>query len=333
MYDIVEGLHRALRVESTWAFVLVIAVGAAFVGGFFAWVIDTGYKNSKEYKEENPTAPNTKIGDCTIVTQHRMPNPDPSPPQASDQQLLRASLAIRISLLNLQTVDYNASLKAMHGKTADQSNERRCAILQEYETNLRIPSQIVQQTFLDRLPPEERVLSKTSEIASAYAHPNDIKALSIISNDLSRLAESLEKTKGIKENDDPKNDWIITPFPRFTSTEPRNESDYPWVQQYSAEGYVARLRSNDIFLAPSAAVSGNILVVLKRDSNWSQPTRVRVIFDNPLQTWMSSHKEGRVEVGDDFVEFTTDQWQETESVELTIKGSVRIKRLLVTRPS
>jgi len=54
MYDIVEGIHKALRIESTWAFVLVIAIGAALVGGFFAWIIDTGYKNSAEYKAEHP---------------------------------------------------------------------------------------------------------------------------------------------------------------------------------------------------------------------------------------------------------------------------------------
>ncbi|MGA2204656.1 MAG: hypothetical protein ABSG40_22165 [Terriglobales bacterium] len=53
MYDIVEGIHKALRIESTWAFVLVIAFGAALVGGFFAWIIDTGYKNSSEYKTEH----------------------------------------------------------------------------------------------------------------------------------------------------------------------------------------------------------------------------------------------------------------------------------------
>src|ERR1700731_1709119 len=53
MYDIVEGIHKALRIESTWAFVLVVAIGAGLVGGFFAWVIDVGYRNSAEYKAEH----------------------------------------------------------------------------------------------------------------------------------------------------------------------------------------------------------------------------------------------------------------------------------------
>lgn len=53
MWDIVEGIHKALKFESTLVFVLVIAVGAALVAGFFAWIVDTGYKNSSEYKAEH----------------------------------------------------------------------------------------------------------------------------------------------------------------------------------------------------------------------------------------------------------------------------------------
>lgn len=54
MWDIVEGLHKALRIESTWAFVLVVAGGSALIGGGIAWIIDAGYKNSSEYKTEHP---------------------------------------------------------------------------------------------------------------------------------------------------------------------------------------------------------------------------------------------------------------------------------------
>jgi hypothetical protein len=50
VFDIVEALHKALRIESTLAFVLIIGLGAGLIGAFLAWVIDTGYKNSEEYK-------------------------------------------------------------------------------------------------------------------------------------------------------------------------------------------------------------------------------------------------------------------------------------------
>jgi hypothetical protein len=53
MYDIVEGIHKALRFESTWAFVGLMALGGCIVFGTVAWIIDTGYKNSPEYKAEH----------------------------------------------------------------------------------------------------------------------------------------------------------------------------------------------------------------------------------------------------------------------------------------
>jgi hypothetical protein len=74
MYDIVEGIHKALRIESTWAFVLVVALGSGLVGGFFAWVIDVGYRNSAEYKAEHPpkqqavTTDNLPAGIATAPT-------------------------------------------------------------------------------------------------------------------------------------------------------------------------------------------------------------------------------------------------------------------------
>jgi hypothetical protein len=57
MYDVIEHVHKALGIESTWAFVLVVALGAglvaALVGGFFGWVVDVSHKNSAEYKAEH----------------------------------------------------------------------------------------------------------------------------------------------------------------------------------------------------------------------------------------------------------------------------------------
>jgi hypothetical protein len=58
MFETVEKIHRALGIESTWAFVLIIAFGAALifgtVGGAIAWIVDAGYKHSSEYKADHP---------------------------------------------------------------------------------------------------------------------------------------------------------------------------------------------------------------------------------------------------------------------------------------
>jgi hypothetical protein len=130
-----------------------------------------------------------------------------------------------------------------------------------------------------------------------------------------RLGESLERVKEIKEEDDARNDWIITPFPSFTPTEPHDESDFHLVQERSTDGYTVRLMSMDLFLTPPAPASGNILVVLKHDSSRDKSEKVRVVFDNPLNIWMAGHRVGEVELGSDYVEFTTDEWKETESIE------------------
>ena len=54
MFEIVKTLHEVFRVESTWAFVLVISMTFGTIGGFFAWIIDRSYKNSvKEQAEQH----------------------------------------------------------------------------------------------------------------------------------------------------------------------------------------------------------------------------------------------------------------------------------------
>jgi len=62
MFEFIDGVHKALRIESTWAFVLVVALGSACVGGLIAWVIDTGYRNSPEYKQAHQSVSSSNSG-------------------------------------------------------------------------------------------------------------------------------------------------------------------------------------------------------------------------------------------------------------------------------
>ena len=54
MFDTVEKIYRALGIESTLAFVLIIAFGSALtfgiLGAAIAWIVDADYKHSPEYK-------------------------------------------------------------------------------------------------------------------------------------------------------------------------------------------------------------------------------------------------------------------------------------------
>jgi hypothetical protein len=83
---------------------------------------------------------------------------------------------------------------------------------------------------------------------------------------------------------------------------------------------------------PYRSASGSILVALKRDVNWDRPQRVRIIFDAPIHEWQLGHDEGQYQLGNDFIEFTTDEWKETESLQLEIHGHIRIKRMVIMQP-
>src|ERR1700674_5877849 len=53
MFEMVKAFHEAFHTESTWAFVLPIAMMFALMSGSIAWVVDKGYKNSRN-AGENP---------------------------------------------------------------------------------------------------------------------------------------------------------------------------------------------------------------------------------------------------------------------------------------
>jgi len=58
VFETIEKIHRALGIESTWLFVLIIALGfgciATIAGGSVAWIVDRAYKRSPEYKADHP---------------------------------------------------------------------------------------------------------------------------------------------------------------------------------------------------------------------------------------------------------------------------------------
>jgi len=61
MFEMVKAIHEALHIESTWAFVTVIAVVFAIMSGSVAWVVDKGYKNSPEYRDQQISGPATTM--------------------------------------------------------------------------------------------------------------------------------------------------------------------------------------------------------------------------------------------------------------------------------
>jgi|GEM_PF-6561382 len=85
MFEIVEGIHKAFRIESTWAFVLLVVCGAGLVGGFFALIIDLGYKNSPEYRAEHPDPKSQAVASLGQTSPATPPSTAPTSPQSSSQ--------------------------------------------------------------------------------------------------------------------------------------------------------------------------------------------------------------------------------------------------------
>jgi len=50
MFEFIKMIHEALGIESTWAFVLVVASVFALLGGGVGFLVDKQYKNSSAYK-------------------------------------------------------------------------------------------------------------------------------------------------------------------------------------------------------------------------------------------------------------------------------------------
>lgn len=46
MFEIVKAIHEALHTESTWAFVLTVAIAGGLLFGGVAWIVDKGYRNA-----------------------------------------------------------------------------------------------------------------------------------------------------------------------------------------------------------------------------------------------------------------------------------------------
>jgi hypothetical protein len=46
MFEIVKAIHEALHTQSTWAFVLIVALIFGSISGGLAWIVDQGYKNT-----------------------------------------------------------------------------------------------------------------------------------------------------------------------------------------------------------------------------------------------------------------------------------------------
>jgi membrane protein YqaA with SNARE-associated domain len=93
MFDIVKAIHEALHIQSTWAFVTVIALGSAVLGGGTAWIVDHGYKNSL-LREGNGTTTvieqKAKDSNCSNIQAGKNVTVDCSSKEMKNDQIQKA---------------------------------------------------------------------------------------------------------------------------------------------------------------------------------------------------------------------------------------------------
>jgi hypothetical protein len=86
MFEIVKTLHEVFRVESTWAFVLIIGMAFGSIAGFFAWITDRSYKNSKKEQAQQHEMLKTIMRPNAVTEAKAQPVSD-TPTQARSQTL------------------------------------------------------------------------------------------------------------------------------------------------------------------------------------------------------------------------------------------------------
>jgi hypothetical protein len=136
MYEIVEGLHKALHLEARWAFVLVAAGVFAVVGGVFAWIIDTGYRNSPEYIASHSEVKQDPKPQAVAETNKQQPTtakavPKPkkqvSPPQHVQMEQRDGSNNTQVGIINQapgSTTQIGGVITTNYGNFTDRLRER-----------------------------------------------------------------------------------------------------------------------------------------------------------------------------------------------------------------
>jgi hypothetical protein len=147
MFEFIDGIHKAPRIESTWAFVLVVAIGFACVGGVVAWVVDTGYRNSQEYKQAHPSASNPGgFGNSsgTVPIQQAPPTSEAGPQKTSTS---KKTIKPKSSEVN-QTPAISAPQTIPRVVTPEEQQQIIRTLIQKYEAEHPGP---VQTSTLDEM--------------------------------------------------------------------------------------------------------------------------------------------------------------------------------------
>jgi hypothetical protein len=125
VYEIIEGFHKALGIESTWVFVLIMALIGFLSFGLLGWVVDLGYRNSPEYK----LARGRQLGTETASTDTPASTSGGGPVggHASDAEIEKAKETGRKAVSQPATLSDKRKQTLGQGSTIPQSDPTKVA--------------------------------------------------------------------------------------------------------------------------------------------------------------------------------------------------------------
>jgi hypothetical protein len=344
---VVEAAMWALIEDfPTWAKIGTIVVGLLIIGSLnvklgrftkiLPWLLGLIYLSIatvalvRRHPAQKVALTKTETG-CEIWKQQSPLHAVPMPEKASDQQLMSEGLTISQAIINFQTLEMIIQRQRLCGLSEADAKSQDCSILQEYESNLRLPAQAIRGEMLNRLPIESRVGSYTSEASRAYSQPKDVDDISKVAKDLLRLVHEIEKKDGI-EAKETKTQWIV-PIPKKIEQAPYKECDTVPVQSVSLNGCTAELRgidrSSGLFGDEPNPTWGSysFLVLMKCQKLSHNYSRVRVYFHGNLHVEHSDNQSGAT-IGDDYIEFPTAAMWIEPSIEITTRDDIKIRKIV-----
>ncbi|HLH03662.1 MAG TPA: hypothetical protein VKX25_12890 [Bryobacteraceae bacterium] len=280
---IVLALMWAVALAGVWIITMLFPKGKRMIRAMAALVLLAGVMWLDAWAPKPKTSAGTRVAVCHIEPQARPLVASPKPSEAPDEMLLSEALLIQRGILQLSSIDNNTRRKELnsHGThpRPDSADNAECILLQQWESDLRVPAMAIQKAILQRVPLEQRVPSETARVRLAYLHPKDVGTLlDVVEGDLARLITALERAKHLKSSELPKKRWIVSlDYERIIPAE-YDDDNTELSQQFSTpDGITAEVRWIG-FQSPNFF---SLWVVLKASpSNYKT---VRITFDDGTQ--------------------------------------------------
>ena len=177
MWETIRAIHEALGIESTWAFVLIIAGVFAFLSGSVAWVVDRGYKNSEVYKashapksDENTSESVSRIraliaeGNRVVQTCQSVPDPYHTP-AISRGDLANSIVEFQTRAETVLSMDSDARLQKMWRNAVLYGTPEKVPSIALYCTQLNVKMDMLNRILKRKLTTRQQLKGQLERFA------------------------------------------------------------------------------------------------------------------------------------------------------------------------